>query len=740
MLVGLVLGFALVAGCKQPCYVTECDLDHYRQIGLSQQLECLPADNIAAEADHIPAPTTVLDPDRQPRFVTLQECIATSLERGTVGSASALFPGIASDQLVSFAGTAASGDDSIRALALDPAVIETNIESSLAKFDARWITSLSWGVVDRPVGTALDTFQTLRTNVSTLQEDLGSFSSALVKPLPTGGVAGITFNMNYQLSNTGQRVNPSWQPEIQVGFEQPLLQGFGIDINQLRSTHPGANGGQISGLPSFPTGGRAEGILITRIRFDQARAEFERNLNFAVVNVEFAYWTLYGSYWTLYSREQALRQAFEAWRINKARYDAGRIPIQDLAQSRGQYELFRGQRITALGQVLENERQLRGLMGLPIEDCTRLIPIDQPSLALYVPDWCTGLSEAMNLRPELVIARQDLKFRQLDLIVQKNQLLPDLRFFSSYDVNALGSKLDGSDFNGAFHNLGLFNFNSWNLGLRLDVPIGFRDAHSLVRAARLSLARSYVVLRDQELKLQRSMAFAYRRIFEFYEQIGAQRAQREAYAEQLAARFKEFLAGRGTLDFLLESQRNWADALRAEYDAIVQYNNALALYQFQKGTILAYDNVAISEGPLPKCAQVRAAEHQAERAKALVLRERPLPQQPICCGAEGCSCDHDPLMKSLGPTTALEGQPNITMPVLPDGAAPTLPSLFKDAPPLPNNAEPLPAPQSKVPVSSRVTMPSNGPPADLMMTGVPMAPGVMQTGGMMPMPAGPAKK
>ena len=52
-----------------------------------------------------------------------------------------------------------------------------------------------------------------------------------------------------------------------------------------------------------------EGILITRIRFDQARAEFERNINFMVINVEFAYWTLYGSYWTLYSREQALRQA-----------------------------------------------------------------------------------------------------------------------------------------------------------------------------------------------------------------------------------------------------------------------------------------------------------------------------------------------------------------------------------------------------------------------------------------------
>src|SRR5262249_15594380 len=153
-----------------------------------------------------------------------------------------------------------------------------------------------------------------------------------------------------------------------------------------------------------------ESILVTRLRFDQARAEFERNITYQLVNVEISYWNLYGAYWALYANEQALRQSFEAWKINKARYEAGRIPIQDFAQTRRQYELSRGQRITALGQVLEAERQLRGLMGLPIEDGTRLVPSDTPTLAPYRPDWDTALCEAFNLRPELIEARQDLKF------------------------------------------------------------------------------------------------------------------------------------------------------------------------------------------------------------------------------------------------------------------------------------------------------------------------------------------
>ena len=36
-------------------------------------------------------------------------------------------------------------------------------------------------------------------------------------------------------------------------------------------------------------------------------------VNVMLLNVETAYWNLYGSYWVLYAREQALRQAFEAW-------------------------------------------------------------------------------------------------------------------------------------------------------------------------------------------------------------------------------------------------------------------------------------------------------------------------------------------------------------------------------------------------------------------------------------------
>jgi len=177
---------------------------------------------------------------------------------------------------------------------------------------------------------------------------------------------------------------------------------------------------------------------------EEERLDFERQIHVMLVNVEAAYWNLYSSYWALYSREQALRQAFEAWKINKARYEAGRISIEDFAQTRGQFELFRGQRLAALDDVLEREHQLRALIGMAVEDGSRLVPIDTPTLTPYEPDWATALNECLALRPGLGQARQDLKFRQLDLINQKNLLQPDLRFASTIAPNGLGSTLDGS--------------------------------------------------------------------------------------------------------------------------------------------------------------------------------------------------------------------------------------------------------------------------------------------------------
>lgn len=652
-----------------------CTADMAR--ALPRDLATNPHDAIYPSGAITPKPMTVDDPDRPIKYVSLAECMAIALEQGNIGSTSALFPGIANDNLVASNGNAVVGSDSIRVLSLDPAIFGANIESSLARFDARWISSMSWQKTDVAVSNILGNFQ---------NGDQASASTGIYKPLPTGGVTGITFNTDYTLLSTAPAAgltNPAYRPRLQAIFEQPLLQNFGVEINQITTNLP------VSTLvPSFrPAGGtRTEGILITRLRFDQSRSEFERQLNFMLINVEYAYWNLYGAYYTLYSREQGLRQALVSWQVNRTRFEVGQIAGQDLEQTRAQYELFRAQRITALGKVLDNERQLRGLLGMPIEDGFRLVPSDAPTLARYKPDWHQAEIETMALRPELTLARQELKFRQLDLIAQKNLLKPDLRMFASYDINGLGTRLDGPAGAAGQNNgnaLASFAdniFNSWTLGLRLDIPLGQREAHAFVRQARLNLSRSYWQLRDQEDKASRFLAFQYRNIEQYYAEIEAQRASREANARQLALRFQVFQAGAkgGTIDVLLEAQRNFADSLANEYTAIVNYNNALAGFHFAKGTILPYNSVQIAEGPLPQCVQVRAVENIRQREAALRLRDRPDPtvMQASC---EDCTT-------GAAPPNSL-----VNVPIM--GPPPTIP----------------PAPAEKIALPKTNTPPAGGP-------------------------------
>jgi outer membrane protein TolC len=665
LVASLALAGAAAVGCKEQCYLTECDFHHYHEL-MPPCLETDPFAAVVPTGSNTPAPATVLDPERTPRHLSLAEAKAMALERGVIGSPT--LNGTANLNLATFSGrNVFTSEASVRVLALDPAIVGSDIEASLSKFDARWTTNVNWQTTDQPVGgNFVQSFQ----NGESFQG-----TSSILKPLPSGGVTGITFQANYtNLSAPPQDiVNPVYRPRLQFQFEQPLLQGFGVEINQLRATHPG------SVITPFPTSGRVEGVLITRLRFDQQRAEFERNIHVMLVNVEVAYWNLYGSYWNLYSREQALRQSFEAWKINKERFEAGKIPVQDYAQTRGQYELFRAQRIQALAQVMENERALRILCGLPVEDGTQLIPIDAPLLTPFQPDWHTSLQEALALRPELILARQDIKFRQFDLIVQKNTLMPDLRLTSEYALNGIGTELDGGrrDGNNALHNLATGNFVDWQIGLRMDVPLGFRDAHAAVRAAKLNLARSYAVLKDGEARAEQFLALQYANLAQFYETIRAQRAQREAAAVQLEARFQEFLAGRGTLDFLLEAQRVWADALRDEFAAIVQYNNTIITYEFAKGTILQHDNVVIAEGLLPHCAQVRAVDHERERSKALALIERAKPVMPPLCNQDGHSY--------------------VGLPQLPEFTAPSIPAIQEGQSTLPPLPEALPSPREVTP-------------------------------------------
>jgi len=333
----------------------------------------------------------------------------------------------------------------------------------------------------------------------------------------------------------------------------------------------------LGGVNRVLAGDKPGRILVTGAHHDP---ETERNLNQILLNVETAYWNLYGSYYQLYSREQGLRFAYETWKITEAQYKVGRVSRAAVAQAEGQYDLFRSQRLAALDTVLDNERQLRAMLGMKIKDGTRLVPSDAPTLVEKKPDWKEGRRSAMKKRPELQMARQDVKLASFEAAITE--------------------------------------------GLAEVIPLSDAD-----RQAKLQLARANQVLKDQEFKTERFLNLCYRRISSAYFQIKAAKAQREAFGTQLQIRYELYKAGANepgtgnpvTLNLLLEAQRFWAEALATEYQAIVTYNNALAGWEFAKGDIMKHAHVRLTDEAPDEDNMVRAVDREHKRTRQHVRRE-----------------------------------------------------------------------------------------------------------------------
>jgi hypothetical protein len=200
----------------------------------------------------------------------------------------------------------------------------------------------------------------------------------------------------------------------------------------------------------------------------------------------------------------------------------------------------------------------------------------------------------------------------------------------------------------------------------------------------LQLTRSFLQLRDAELKTLEYLTSRYRRVVEAYALIPPLRARREelqmfVYRARIRIEIGQFTS---TEYFnYLQVQRDLADAVSQEFRAIAVYNTAIAEFEFAKGTIQRYNNITMAEGPLPPWVHKRAKDNECERTeKALKLRERPA---------------HDPAHQSpphpLGPGV---GSP--TLPPLTD--LPPHPDLPPPRPVDPKNGMPgLPGMPPKVP-------------------------------------------
>ncbi|MCA9266079.1 MAG: TolC family protein [Planctomycetales bacterium] len=468
-------------------------------------------------------------------------------------------------------------------------------EAALAAFDAQVSETFLFTTSDRPFNSAIEGGNAFEVN-----RDGFAWNWELAKTAATGTQFNLRSGLNYEHNNDSPAptllFSHAWTNNIEASVRHPLLRGSGVAFNR------------IAGPTTSPDLSITRGVVLARIDADISLADFEQGVRDYVDQIESVYWELYQSYRVLDANRRARDSARATWQTVKARHDAdlrGGEADQE-AQAREQMYLFEQQVLVSLdgspdsqvgNGLYRRERQLRLLLGLPVNDGRLIRPSDEPTEAPIRFDWDFCVADALVRRVELRRQMWRVKQRELELLAARNFLLPRLDAIAGYRLEGLGDDLiaDSSPFAGSVNDM--FTLEHYNIqaGLQLNVPLGYRRELAGVRHSELNLRRAQAVLEEQEHQIVHALGGAFAALDTSFSNAQLARQRLDAAEQVVDSRTATFESGRGTIDALLEAQRRLADARTAYHRAQTDHVLAIKELHKQKGTLLPYNGVQLAE-------------------------------------------------------------------------------------------------------------------------------------------------
>jgi outer membrane protein TolC len=631
----IVCALMAATGCHptQPFYLHEDgDLSHYLDKAVQTETPDLDAHPLA-EVEYAEKPLTLSNPEFKEFWdLTLEECVSICLNNSKVlrGGTSAR---LQNGQLV--AGTqegslVTNSLGRIFATSYDAAIVESNpgiqqfnlfgqpttdgpsvdggsggvrqgVEAALADFDAQLSIS---GTPGSQIFSSTDRPQNVVPNIfgfpTVTDLRTGGGQVQLSKRAATGTQYFLRSTTEYDRGNQRgqvQALNSTWTQGVEVEVRHPLLRGGGVQINRMP-------------------------IVLARIGTDIELMSMQAQLQDTLNNLEIRYWDLYLAYRNLETAKVGRDSALVTWRIVYDKWQNEVEPIQAEAQAREQYFAFRAQVETALRELYNAENELRLIMGLSATDGRLMRPKDDPTLALVQYDWYEILAEAIARRPELNQQRWRLKQREMELILARNRLLPQLDVGAFYRWLGIGDDLINADRNGldfpaagstAWEELTGGKYQEAGLLFSYQMPIGFRRELAGVRHAQLLIARDKALLEEMELDISHGLTKAVRNLDANF-QLAQTNANRWAASQrEVEAMEALYRGGRVALNDVLEAQRRRAQGQAAFWSAVTEYNKSISDLHTRKGSILDYNHIGFEEGPWPQKAYWDALARARER-------------------------------------------------------------------------------------------------------------------------------
>jgi len=425
----------------------------------------------------------------------------------------------------------------------------------------------------------------------------GAYSVGFSQALATGTDIGVDFAMNRNSSNSAfSTFNPSYSGLLRYSVSQHLLKDYGRFIN-TRQIRISQNNQRIS------------------------ESLFERQLIDLVSQAQRSYWDLVFAADDIKVKQRSMDLAQKTLSDNQIQVRIGTLAPIDVVQAESEVANRRVQFITSSYTEVQTQDQVKKLItsqgdpGLVLAKLipSQVVPKPQPSDVLPVE---AAIKVALENRPEMKQLQLDLQNRKIDLQYTKNQLLPTVDLIASYSQNGVGGKETVragfgptapiiAQYNGGITDafgqlLGCAfpihcDYTGYSVGFSVQIPLRNRAAQGANARAMTDerIAEQRITSQAQQIALEVRNALT--QVEMNRARIEAATTARELSERRLEAEQKKFDLGASTIRFVLEEQRNVAQAQTDELQAVVNYTKSLVDMDRAMGMTLKKNSIEIEK-------------------------------------------------------------------------------------------------------------------------------------------------
>lgn len=378
------------------------------------------------------------------------------------------------------------------------------------------------------------------------QEDSGTWNIGASKTFSTGTALTLGWNNSrFDSDAEGFLFNPSYNSGLNLDLRQPLLKGFGDEVQtaQLRSAQ--------------------KQLEATSFEVDSEAANL-------AANVKRAYWSLVYAWQDIEVQKLSLELAIKLLEETQAKIDAGKLAPVEIYQPQSEVARREEQLISAERAIGVAEDDLKLLLNSR-DWLAAYIPTDKPDTTEVQLDLPKIIDNALQNRPDLKAADLTSQAAKIELERADDDIRPDLSLVGGLGVGATSARYEDS----LDENLGDPN-NKWRIGVTFSMPLENSTAKGYRQQARANynIARTGSELLRQQIR--RSVRTTIRDVELVLKALEATRKTSLATMKRLEAEQAKFDSGRSTTLDVLTAQEAYAQALAQENLTKVSYANTLA--------------------------------------------------------------------------------------------------------------------------------------------------------------------